>query len=320
MYFIFPLTLAAAVLGLPHQLRNPSNGILARDAVVCPAISPFGTGPGDACVASSSGAPPSAASPAVSRRREISKRRISKRQATSTCQVVTDQEYQTSPMKSTVEGLASTNWGSDFTAVVNPSDFPDDPLHFCYTGDVVPSAFSTTPSCKSTSAQVSGNVTDGTADVAIAIVQGASATHETTVTKAVSVSSATTFTVKLGIPDIAEASLSEAITIEGSFSQGETHSTTDNNQVTTTVTAHATKPGVCNINVNVTTCTGQTSATVPAFYTGSVWFNYGTRRNGHFKWEISVDATVPAELRSSNMTLTDSITATNYGHFDSACI
>ena len=59
--------------------------------------------------------------------------------------------------------------------------------------------------------------------------------------------------------------------------------------------------------LNVTSCTTSASATVPAFYTGSVWFDYGSTRDGHFKWSLNIDAVLPADQRSDNMTLTDKV-------------
>ncbi|KAF8462787.1 hypothetical protein JB92DRAFT_2140492 [Gautieria morchelliformis] len=110
MYFVIPLTLASAVLGLPHQLRNPSNSVFARDSGACPGAPPVPSGaiPGDGC----NGASLSTRSPAVSRRG------TRKRQDTSNCQVVTLAHIK--PRR--IEAIATKDWGGDFDLVVNPPD------------------------------------------------------------------------------------------------------------------------------------------------------------------------------------------------------
>ncbi|KAF8510831.1 hypothetical protein JB92DRAFT_3118575 [Gautieria morchelliformis] len=114
MYFIIPLTVASAVLGLRHQIRNPLNSVLTRDSGACPGAPPFPSGahPGDGC----DGAPLSTRSPGVSRRGQMRKR-----QDTASCQVVTLAQYQTSPVKAGIEAIATKDWG-DFNLVVNPPD------------------------------------------------------------------------------------------------------------------------------------------------------------------------------------------------------
>ncbi|KAF8464520.1 hypothetical protein JB92DRAFT_3297118 [Gautieria morchelliformis] len=308
MYFIIPLTLASAVLGLPHQLRNPSNSVLARDSGACPGAPPIPSGavPGDGC----NGAPLSTRSPAVSRRGQIRKR-----QDTSNCQVVTLAQYQTSPMKAGIEAIATKDWGGDFNLVVNPPDFPANPLHFCYSTGTIPATLNNPPTCQVSISQIHGNAIDGNTDVTLSIAQGNAASHTVTTQTASSVTSSTSVGVTLGIPDLGGIDVSQSLTIQSDLAQGDSHTTTDNQTTTTTITAHATKPGPCNIDLNLTTCTGEATAIVPGFYTGFVWFNYPSTRDGHFKWALSVDSELPADQRSDNATLTDNITATSYGNF-----
>jgi len=216
--------------------------------------------------------------------------------------------------------MAKQNWGSGFTVVVNPPDFPDNPLHFCYTTDTVPATLDNPPTCSVSQSQIAGNVANGTADVTVSVNQGLTATHEVTTQKAVSLATSTAIGITLGVPDIDDVSVTETVTLTGTFTQGDTQSTAINQQTTETVVAHATKPGPCNIQLNVTSCTGQATAIVPAFYTGFVWFNFGSKVDGHFKWALNVDVVLPAEQRSDNMTLTDKISSTNSGHFTSDCV
>ncbi|KAF8457884.1 hypothetical protein JB92DRAFT_3103323 [Gautieria morchelliformis] len=308
MYFIIPLILASAVLGLPHQIRNPSNSVLALDAGACPGAPPVPSGahPSDGC----DGAPLTTRSPAVSRRGQMRKR-----QDTSSCQVVTLAQYQTSPygdsMKAGIEAIAMKDWGGDFNLVVNPPDFPDRPLHFCYSSGTIPATLNKPPTCQVSISQIHGDVLDGATDVSLAVAQGNAASHTVSTQKASSVTSTTSVGVTLGIPDLGGIDVSQSLTIESDLAQGDSHTTTDNKTTTITITAHASKPGPCNIDLNVTTCTGEATATVPGFYTGYVWFNYPSRRDGHFKWDLEVDSELPADQRSDNATLTDSLSASN---------
>ncbi|KAF8464522.1 hypothetical protein JB92DRAFT_3150235 [Gautieria morchelliformis] len=311
MYLIIPLTLASAVLGLPHPIRNPSNSVLTGGSGACPGAPPVPSGaiPGDGC----NGAPLPTRSPSASRRGQPKKR-----QDTSHCAVVTLAQYQASPLKAGIEPIASNEWGSDFNLVVNPSDFPDRPLHFCYSTSTIPATLNDSPTCQVSISQIHGNVLDGATDVSLQVAQGNAASHTVTTQKASSIVSSTSVGVTLGIPDLGGIDVSQSLAIESDLVQGDSHTTDDNQTTTITITAHATKPGPCNIDLNLTTCTVEATATLPGFYTGFVWFNYPTTRQGHFKWSLTVEQ-LPAEQRSDNVTLTDSITATSYGNFTSLC-
>ncbi|KAF8531867.1 hypothetical protein JB92DRAFT_3104546 [Gautieria morchelliformis] len=201
MYFIIPLILASAVLGLPDQIRNPSNSVLARDAGACPGAPPVPSEahPGDSC----DGAPLSTRSPAVSRRGQMRKR-----QDTPNCQVVTLAQYQTSPyvlgdsMEAGIEAIATKDWGGDFNLVVNPPDFPDRQLHFWYSSGTIPAMLNNPPTCPVSISQIHGDVLDGATDVSLAVAQGNAASHTVTTQKASSVASTTSVGVTLGIPDL----------------------------------------------------------------------------------------------------------------------
>ncbi|KAF8509675.1 hypothetical protein JB92DRAFT_491624 [Gautieria morchelliformis] len=143
MYFIIPLILASAVLGLPHQIRNPSNSVLALDAGACPGAPPVPSGahPSDGC----DGAPLTTRSPAVSRRGQMRKR-----QDTSSCQVVTLAQYQTSPMKAGIEAIATKDWGgiSLLSFSMHPADITYMALHFCYLSGTIPATLNKPPTCQ----------------------------------------------------------------------------------------------------------------------------------------------------------------------------
>jgi len=325
MYAFIPLALATVALALPHKLRDASTSTASATTPCAgaPAI-PVGAVPGDPCdngssstdASSSSASLPPSTSAAPARR----SKNKGKRSGFSTCQTVTLDQYNTSPMKQAIEAMATTNWGGDFEVAVNPSDFPDNPLHFCYTSDPVDATFDNPPTCSTQQSNIAGNVVNGTADVTLSINQGITSTHAVTTEKSASIASSTEIGITLGVPAIDEASIKETVTITGTLTKGDTQTTALNQQTTETVVAHATKPGPCNIQLNVTSCTASASANVPAFYTGSVWFNYPDTRDGHFKWSLNIDAVLPADQRSDNVTLTDKITSQNNGQFTSECV
>ncbi|KAL1746489.1 hypothetical protein HDZ31DRAFT_33998 [Schizophyllum fasciatum] len=212
-----------------------------------------------------------------------------KRQDSGACSSLSADDAQKLPGWDALEQKANDNWGDGSRKIVtNDEDYPEQPAQICAedAGDITidgdPECTTQTQSLDTT---VSG--TNGTATVSE--TTGTKFSSSQTVSQESSISVGETFSVKVGIPEVAD--VTSSTTVEATFKNSLSNTeTSENNQQTTQTVAIAVANGkTCKVNFDVTTCSTQGSGQVPFVAKGWVWFQYDDKTEGHYKWALKME-------------------------------
>ncbi|KAF7342704.1 hypothetical protein MSAN_02028300 [Mycena sanguinolenta] len=213
------------------------------------------------------------------------------------CADMSSDDVQKLPGWNTLKTTAENNWGTgSYNVVTNDKNYPDSPAQSCVSTDVVsivpdgnPSA---SQSCNTQSSQSGGKQVGTNGTIALTHSEGTSSTTTTTVTKQSSIAAGVSVAAEIGFPEIAD--VTSSFTFTSTFTN--TLSTATETQSDQTSSATVTQSNVagktCYLEFTTQTCTITGSGQVRMLGTGWVWFEYNDKTQGHYKWALSIDATL----------------------------
>jgi len=247
--------------------------------------------------------------------------KIHKRGATGTCSPLTAEQAQALPGWSKMQAVAKANWGGgSYNVVTNPTDISGSPANSCVQSDPVIVSTKGNPTCQTQTSSTGGTLAGTTGTVTLSQEQGTTYSLTSTVTTSASISVGETVSVSIGFPDIADVEASETVT--GTFTNEQSKAVTNTleNTQTATVSIDATNGQKCSLNFQSKTCNSNGSGSVAFIASGFVWFNFNDATNGHYKWALSLDDTLPnVNDRSSSAAFNMVISSASKSNYTGNC-
>ncbi|EJD54655.1 hypothetical protein AURDEDRAFT_179762 [Auricularia subglabra TFB-10046 SS5] len=238
-----------------------------------------------------------------------------------TCATISADDVQRLPGWGAFHDYAVNNWGDGWDTVdANPSDYPDRGAQFCISGDITPITLDADPSCQTQSQETEGTVVGTDGLVALAATQGTSSTTTVTVTQQSSLAVGASVSAKVSIPELVELSteLTTTVTITNTLSTANTFTTSNTQTQTVTINNEAGK--TCKLTFNVQTCDATGHGQQRMVASGWVWFYYGSKREGHYKWAVNMDNVAPdEEQRASYIGFTTSTSSNTQSAYNASC-
>jgi len=245
---------------------------------------------------------------------------LHKRQA-GQCGSMAQDEQTNMPGWQSMVDYATSNWGGEYDEVhVNPSEHPDGQALVCANGPVQVSFNPGQPECSTTSQIVNGTFDASSGYLAFAYTEGTTATTTSTVTQTSELGEDITVSFGLSFDDVLDlggdsttsVSMTNAATNQTSF-QSDT-------MFSQTINISAEDGETCFLTFSEQTCTAQGTAAVPMTAQGWLWFYYGSRRDGHYEWAVSIENVItdPAQ-RTSYMQIATSTSGTTISQYNTVC-
>ncbi|EJD45374.1 hypothetical protein AURDEDRAFT_165590 [Auricularia subglabra TFB-10046 SS5] len=177
---------------------------------------------------------------------------------------------------------ATRLWGADWdTVLTNPPEYPSQSASRCIGGTTPAFAFDVAPSCSYDQSELSnrGNVV---------FSQGTRSVMRLVVNQTAAFPDLITFNTPLVIPSLHHnfTTLPAELSIDNSMQSFATVENEDTLPISLMV------PGACKLILTNTSCTAIGHLRIPVEARGSVWFNYPSLRDGHFKWPLSIEGTI----------------------------
>ncbi|KAH7097542.1 hypothetical protein BKA62DRAFT_774130 [Auriculariales sp. MPI-PUGE-AT-0066] len=202
-----------------------------------------------------------------------------------------------------IEEVAAKEWGSDWDRMItNPVEYPDKPASVCVASTPQSIILDSSPSCTSTEVKSSDVVAQSSGNLALAYQRGTTTDVRMSIIEAaVFPSSEIEIAGQLTMPPLTTnmESFPAAFTLHNQITQ--TADVNKNSLRDTSVAASASAGQTCNLALTNTTCTGTGTGKIQVEARGWVWVNYPEPRSGHYKWALSIEATIadPAQRASS---------------------
>ncbi|THU84596.1 hypothetical protein K435DRAFT_687187, partial [Dendrothele bispora CBS 962.96] len=233
----------------------------------------------------------------------------------STCAPLSVGEAEALPGWKNVVQYANDNWGDGSRNIVtNPTEYVDYGALVCVQTETVELSFTGEPTCQTNNITTGGLLVGTSGSVSLGVDQGFAAATTLTTTRVFSLPSTigvdTSLSVKVGIPEVAD--VTQTVTMSTSLT---------NDVVGVTITMDAPEGKTCNAISSTNRCTLQATGNVRYIASGWVWFNYESRKDGHYKWAVSIEATNPdIDDRSSTMKVTGSVEADTHVAYSGECV
>jgi len=220
-----------------------------------------------------------------------------------------------------MQAAASASWGGgSYNVVTNPTDISGSPANSCVQSDPVIISAGGNPTCQTQKSSTGGTLVGTSGSVTLSQQQGTTYSVANTVTTTAALSVGETVSVSIGFPDIADVSASETVT--GTFTNEQSNAITNTlaNTQTATVQIQAANGQTCTLNFDSKTCNQNGSGSVAFIATGFVWFNFNSATNGHYKWALSIDSTLPnVSDRSSTAAFNSVIGSVSTSNYEGSC-
>jgi len=237
------------------------------------------------------------------------------------CGLLTQNEASSLAGWSSITDYATSNWGGDWDSInVNPSQYPDSAAEVCVSGDVSQVTLDGTPACNTQTQTAGGSYTGASGTVSLSTNEGTTESTTITVTQQSTIGSQLQASTTIGIPDVANVTvqLQTTIQITNSVATATTAQTSD--QTTQTVTLNAPANSTCTLTSQVTTCSVTGTGQIQYTARGWIWFYYGSQRNGHYQWAVSLESVItdPSQ-RSSYLQFQTQTSSTSNSQYQAVC-
>ncbi|THU93462.1 hypothetical protein K435DRAFT_903581 [Dendrothele bispora CBS 962.96] len=240
----------------------------------------------------------------------------------STCAPLSVEEAETLPGWKNIVQYANNNWGDGSRNIVtNPTEYVDYGALVCIQTETVELSFTGEPTCQTNNITTGGLLVGTSGSVSLGVDQGFAAATTLTTTQASTIGVDTSLSVKVGIPEVADVTQTVTMSTSLTNTNSQAASTTYNDVVSVTITMDAPEGKTCNAISSTNRCTLQATGDVKYIASGWVWFNYESRKDGHYKWAVSIEATNPnIDDRSSTMKVTGSVEADTHVAYSGECV
>ncbi|KAF7368213.1 hypothetical protein MVEN_00141100 [Mycena venus] len=242
------------------------------------------------------------------------------RQGASSCNPLSADDVKTLPAYATLLSTAQANWGDgSFNLVTNDPSLPNSPALSCVQTDPVTISLGT-PACTTSNQELDGTL-QSNGSVTAQTTEGTTATASITVTKESQFSSGSSTQVGFSIPDF-PIGISETLSFSTTLSNTLSYSSTStaNTQQSQTITYNPIPGEDCHLELTAETCNAVGTGEVLIVATGTVWFEFNDRTDGHYKWGLVLEDVVPdVSQRSSPMSVQVQINSNTNANYMQTC-
>ncbi|KAK7018875.1 hypothetical protein R3P38DRAFT_1276589 [Favolaschia claudopus] len=242
------------------------------------------------------------------------------RQGASSCNPLTADDVKTLPGYATLLSTAKANWGDgSFNLVTNDPGLPNSPALSCVQTDPVTISIGK-PACTTSNQELDGTL-QSNGSVTAQATEGTTATASVTVTKESQFSTGSSTQVGFSIPDF-PIGVSETISFSTTLSNTLSYSSTStaDTQQSQTITYNPIPGESCHLELTAQSCNAVGTAEVLIIATGTVWFEYNDRVDGHYKWGLVIEDIVPDVIqRSSPMSVQVQINSNTKANYLQTC-
>jgi len=250
-------------------------------------------------------------------------RKLAKRDNTTSgavCSPLSVDDVQKLPGWKAAVAAAQKSWGTgSYNLKTNDPDYPGTPLMACTQTDPAKITPDSKPSCSTQDQNADGPLQNG-GTTSLTAQQGTEASAEVTVTQESAFSVGTTTSVGIEIPGLATASTDITMSTTLTNSLGKSNTATTSTMQSQTVTASSNPGQNCTLKLTSTACTLSGSGQIMITATGWVWFDFNDQTQGHYKWALNLDTTIPkVQDRSSPMGVKAVVKSTTKAHQSQTC-
>lgn len=237
------------------------------------------------------------------------------------CTPLDTADLQNLPGWQTLAATAATDFGNGaYNLVTNPPQYANYSASVCISTDTIQLTQSGNPSCSTNSQSTASTTVGSDGSVSLTSSPGSAYSAAVTVTQQASIVAGFGAAAPLQIPAVGSTSPSTTVNVPFENTSGQSASATASNQQNQPVSVSSSAGSSCHLNFQTTSCTISGTGQVQYTATGYAWFNYLNVTQGHYKWALSIDDTLPVAQRSSSMNFNAKIQVNTNAQFESACV
>ncbi|KAH8800571.1 hypothetical protein DL96DRAFT_1687530 [Flagelloscypha sp. PMI_526] len=205
-----------------------------------------------------------------------------------TCVPMTNDDIGKMPGIDKLRAKADSNWGTGKRKeVVNDPGMPESPANICADDAGAVVVYDAKPDCKTRTNDAEGTLEGG--KIILENSEGANLKTTTTVTKASTFGISNKIGVAFHFPGVAD--VSDDITTKSDFTntQGDANEVGSDQRTVQRIEQTIDEGQNCKLQLSTNSCSVTGKGSLKMIASGMLWFEYGKRVDGHFKWGIPIE-------------------------------